>query len=226
MREANEALTAFQQQYISHVASELCVLAGDPARSIAAYGGEGCERMIVMPTRGYGPFRQMLLGSVTAKVLHDAKCPVMTGPHLESAIDPRQWLRLQVILCAVALDWETDEVLKGAAQFAEQLGARLIAAHVISPVEEGLLPLVEPGSPPVSLESTNKAMQDALNRTGVQAEIIVLVGEPSRQVASAAKEHDADLVVIGKGGAPELPGRLGSHGYAIVRRAPCPVLCI
>jgi hypothetical protein len=36
--------------------------------------------MILMPTHGYGPFRQMLLGSVTAKVLHDSKCPVLTEP--------------------------------------------------------------------------------------------------------------------------------------------------
>jgi len=69
---ANEALSAFQQQYIPHVPSELCVLVGDPATCIVIYGGESKGRLIVMPTRGFGPFRQMLLGSVTAKVLHDA----------------------------------------------------------------------------------------------------------------------------------------------------------
>src|SRR5688500_9716518 len=60
---ANGALRAFQQQYIPHVSSDLCVLSGDPARSIVAYGGDGEGRMILMPTHGYGPFRQMLLGS-------------------------------------------------------------------------------------------------------------------------------------------------------------------
>src|SRR5687768_16763718 len=63
---ANGALRAFQHQYIPHVASDLCVLSGDPAQSIVAYGGDGEGRMILMPTHGYGPFRQMLLGSVTA----------------------------------------------------------------------------------------------------------------------------------------------------------------
>ena len=72
---ANDALAAFQQQYIPHVPSELCVLVGDPATCIVVYGGESKGRMIVMPTRGFGPFRQMLLGSVTAKVLHDARVP-------------------------------------------------------------------------------------------------------------------------------------------------------
>jgi nucleotide-binding universal stress UspA family protein len=134
---AREALSAFQQQYIPHLLSQPFVLVGDPARAIVDYGGDGADRMIVMPTRGFGPFRQMLLGSVTAKVLHDAKCPVLTGPHLERAINPKHWFNLQRIMCAVALDWETDEVLAASGELAEQLGAELIAAHVITPVEEG-----------------------------------------------------------------------------------------
>lgn len=223
---ANEALAAFQHQYIPHVASELSVRAGDPASCIVSFGGETKERLILMPTRGFGPFRQMLLGSVTAKVLHDAHCPVLTGPHLQRAIDPQQWFQLHRIMCAVGLDWETDEVLKQASALAIQLGAELLAAHVITPVEEGLLPLVDPGSPPISTASVEKAMRDALQRTGVSAEIYVSIGETSRRVASMAKEQKADLIVIGKGGVPELPGRLGSHGYAIIRRAPCPVLCV
>jgi nucleotide-binding universal stress UspA family protein len=45
-------------------------------------------------------------------------------------------------------------------------------------------------------------------------------------VDRAARAHNADLVIIGKGGGPEMPGRLGGHAYAIVRRASCPVLCL
>jgi nucleotide-binding universal stress UspA family protein len=223
---AHCALSAFQQQYIPQITSQIVVLTGDPARCIVLYGGESENRLIVMPTRGFGPFRQMLLGSITAKVLHDAKCPVLTGPHLEKMIDPRHWFKLERIMCALALDWETDVVLRQSGELAEQLGAELIATHVITPVEESLVPLMEPGSPPFSTEEARKAIQDALQRTGVSAEVDVSTGEASRRVACAARKYQADIVVIGKGGSPELPGRLGSHGYAIVRRAPCPVLCI
>ena len=223
---AQQALRAFQQQYIPHVASNLSVLVGDPAQCITIYGGADQERMIVMPTRGYGPFRQMLLGSVTAKVLHDAKCPVLTGPHLQSAVQPGEWFKLQKIVTAVSLDWDTDKVLKRSAEVAEQLGASLTAFHVVTPVEEGLLPLIEPGSPPFSTESARIAVRDALSRTGVSANICVSVGEASREVARTARALSSDLVVIGKGGGPDLPGGLGSHAYAIIRRAPCPVLCV
>lgn len=224
MQQANAALAAFRRQYTPQGPSEIRVLVGDPSSCIVNYGGERDGRMIVMPTRGFGPFRQMLLGSVTAKVLHDSRCPVLTGPHLEAAIHPTNWFELRRIMCAMALDWETDEALKVSAELAHQLGADLIAMHVVTPVEEGLLPLVEPGSPPLSKEAIRKAMKDTLARMGISASVHVSVGEPSRHLASAAKEHHVDLIVIGRGGGPELPGGLGSHGYAIVRRAPCPVL--
>ena len=236
--QAHGALLAFQNQYIPHVPSQLCVLVGDPAKCIVIYGGQRKGRMIVMPTRGYGPFRKMLLGSVTAKVLHDAECPVLAGPHLESAIHPDQWLKLRRILCAVGLDWETDGILRQAADLSDRLGTELIAMHAIAPLEVGLLPLVleeghlplvNAGGAPISIESAQSAMEEALDRTGVTAAVaavVVEVGEPSRRVACAAKEENADLIVIGRGGRRDVPGRLGTHAYAIVRRAPCPVLCI
>jgi nucleotide-binding universal stress UspA family protein len=223
---ANNALAAFQQQYIPHVPSEAVVLAGDPAACIVTYAGDSKDRLIVMPTHGYGLFRKMLLGSVAAKVLHDARSPVLTGPHFENAVDPKQWFTFKRILCAIALDWESDEILKQSGALAAHVGAELIATHVITPVEEGLISVLDPAGPPLSTESAPKAMYDALQRAGVSAQVDVLVGEPSRGVAAVARQHHADLIVIGRGGTPDSRGRLGAHSYAIVRRAPCPVLCL
>jgi nucleotide-binding universal stress UspA family protein len=223
---ASFALTAFQRQYIPQMTSEAHVLAGDPAAAIVAYGGEGRSRMIVMPTRGYGPFRRMLLGSVTAKVLHDAKCPVLTGPHLEKAIQPAEWFSLRRILCSVGLNWETDRVLKWSGELAKELGAQLIAFHVVAPIEEGMLGLANLNGPPLSPTSARDALEAALHRAGKSAEAHIAVGEVSREVARAAKEHESDLVIIGRGGDPGASGRFGSHAYGIVRKSPCPVLCL
>jgi nucleotide-binding universal stress UspA family protein len=223
---AATALEAFQQQYIPHVASKIRVLMGDPATAIVACAGESSEKMILMPTRGYGPFRQMLIGSVTAKVLHDAKCPVLTGPHLERAIHPAEKFSLRHILCAVSLNWETDGLLKRSTELARRLGLELTAVHVVSPLEEGMLPLVAPSGPPLSTAGARSTVQQALHGAGGFGGVCVTIGEVSHEVARAARAHNADLVVIGRGGAPDAPGRLGSHAYAIVRRAPCPVLCL
>jgi nucleotide-binding universal stress UspA family protein len=115
---------------------------------------------------------------------------------------------------------------KESAVIANQLDAKLIAVHAIAPLEEGLLTVIDAGAS-ISPNSVQSAIRGALDRTGVTAQVEILVGEPSRRVAGAAKEYDANLIVIGKGGGRELPGRLGSHTYAIVRRAPArPVLCV
>jgi nucleotide-binding universal stress UspA family protein len=37
-------------------------------------------RLLVMGSRGYGPARRALLGSVSAGVVHDIACPVMVVP--------------------------------------------------------------------------------------------------------------------------------------------------
>lgn len=50
---------------------------GTPARRIAQVAREEECDLIVMASRGYGPVRQVLVGSTTERVLHRAHCPVM-----------------------------------------------------------------------------------------------------------------------------------------------------
>jgi len=57
---------------------------GEPAEVITRFAHTEGVDLIMMPTHGYGPFRSLLLGSVTAKVLHDAECPVWTTAHMEA----------------------------------------------------------------------------------------------------------------------------------------------
>jgi len=59
------------------------LLKGDPAECIVRVAQENAVDLIVMPTHAHGRFRRFLLGSVTAKVLHDTDCPVLTGVHHE-----------------------------------------------------------------------------------------------------------------------------------------------
>ena len=61
----------------------VCLAQGDAATEIVQFAMRENVDLIAMPTRGCGVFRKMLLGSVTAKVLHDASCPVWTSSHTE-----------------------------------------------------------------------------------------------------------------------------------------------
>jgi len=83
-----------------------------------------------MATHGYGPFRRFLLGSVTAKVLHDAACPVWTGPHLEQAPSYRN-IGFHRIVCAIDLAQRSRAVLEWAGRFAREFDAELDIVHVL-----------------------------------------------------------------------------------------------
>ena len=50
---------------------------GDPAKIIINLAKSNDYDLIVMGSRGRGAFKELLLGSVTQKVAHHAKCPVM-----------------------------------------------------------------------------------------------------------------------------------------------------
>ncbi|MGC4376817.1 universal stress protein [Fictibacillus sp. Mic-4] len=58
-----------------HVDSVL--LKGYAAKEICEYANENGYDMIVIGNRGRGAFGELILGSVSHKVLHHAKCPVL-----------------------------------------------------------------------------------------------------------------------------------------------------
>jgi nucleotide-binding universal stress UspA family protein len=66
--------------------------ANDPGAAIKKTVQRVCADLVMMPASGHGPVRRLLLGSVTAKMLHDVGCPVWTshdvmkGPPYQSII--------------------------------------------------------------------------------------------------------------------------------------------
>ncbi|MFZ5898110.1 MAG: universal stress protein [Bacillota bacterium] len=89
-REAMEAASAEGQKMLEEARSiclnilkdrpvriETLVLFGDPAQLITEYAEEKEYDMVVLGSRGAGPLRGVLLGSVSYKVLNSAHCPVL-----------------------------------------------------------------------------------------------------------------------------------------------------
>ena len=115
------------------------VLTGDPAGEIVAFAHAERASLIVIPTHGYGPFRRFIMGSVTAKVLHDAQCPVLTGVHVEGA-PSEQDLGISQIVCAVDLGPDSERVLRWADRFARTFGSKLMAVHITRDGKEEVAP--------------------------------------------------------------------------------------
>src|SRR5579872_5069543 len=95
---------------------------GAPAQIIADYARTHGVDLIMMPTHGYGPFRSLLLGSVTAKVLHDAACPVWTAAHIEDS-PALQHLDCRNILCAIDATPKSVPLMKWSVELSKSLGA-------------------------------------------------------------------------------------------------------
>src|SRR6266542_2950514 len=83
--QAEENLNHFLEDELCGAQVRRVLLEGDAAQRIVEFAHDEEVSLIVMPTHGYGTFRRFILGSNTAKVLHDAECPVWTGVHMQEA---------------------------------------------------------------------------------------------------------------------------------------------
>ncbi len=112
------------------------LLNGDPASQIVELARQEHVDLIAMPTHGYGPFRRFILGSNTAKVLHDADCPVWTGVHIEEALPMAA--PFSKILCAVDLGPQSARALAWASWLQQQFHGHLTLIHAIAAHAEAL----------------------------------------------------------------------------------------
>jgi nucleotide-binding universal stress UspA family protein len=195
---------------------------GDPATNIVDYAHDHGIDLIMMPTGGVGPFRRLLLGSVTAKVLHDTTVPVWTGVHAEeiAAHTPDRWKH---VLCAMDADPRDLPVLRWAAEFAagQNLDLRLVHA-VRGPQEcEDNMSLRK-----FLFDVARERVGQLQSQAGTKFEACLEMGSPGRVVHQAAIGHSADIVVIGRGVIQKTLGRLRSGAYEIIREAPCPVISV
>ncbi|HTV60428.1 MAG TPA: universal stress protein [Verrucomicrobiae bacterium] len=200
------------------------VVAGDAAAEIAAAAKEGFD-MIIMPTHA-GSFRRMLLGSTTAKVLNDADCPVLTSRHAETIaphpLDHREWL------CAIDLSADSERVLGFANQLATQARGRLHILHAIQapdrilPVKLDIQEQVQTGQERQAIER----IAELQKKIGSQATVRVAHGAIKDALLEAAREYEADALLIGRSPQSGADGRLRDLTYTIVRDSPFPVMSV
>jgi len=193
--------------------------AGDAASKIVETAKKTKFDLIMMPTHA-GRFRQMLLGSTTAKVLDEANCPVLTMQHAATVVprslEHRNWI------CAIGLTSDSERVLGYARDAAKAAGAKLSLIHVI-PVRE-----VGPEAQRSS-EEKRKALErlaDLQKRVGSDASVSVATGPVKDTLLNAVRQSSADVLVIGRGPDSSAHGRMRDLAYALLRDSPCPVVSV
>jgi nucleotide-binding universal stress UspA family protein len=215
----DRALTA----EVHGLAVERVVRSGEPAEEIIGFTQEHGVDLIMMPTHGYGRFRGLLLGSVTAKVLHDAHCPLWTAAH---AAEQSARHIPQTIICCVDGTQASVDLIRQAAQFSGRFDAALQLLYVVAPVSdwEGFADdrQVQEEERTIAHQLLDKLCTEA----GVAAPFHIAVGSIASTVAERAGEEAADLLIIGRGKIGATLGRLRTHAQGIIQRSPCPVLSL
>jgi nucleotide-binding universal stress UspA family protein len=223
--EAIAALDRFVAQEFPNLPVNCGVTEGDAARKIIDYLNDQQVGVIMIPTHGYAPFRALLLGSVTAKVLHEAQCPVWTGVHVEqmTAHSPDRWKR---VLCAVDTDERSDALLRWAWQFAQQQSLELQLVHAVAGADRMWTAENDPSMYEFLVHAAREQLAKLQSRAGTDLEVRLMGGSVGSAVHESALAYEADLIVVGRGAIQTSFGRLSSACYSIIRAAPCPVISI
>jgi nucleotide-binding universal stress UspA family protein len=219
-------LDAFLADEFKYFATERVCLPGDPAPDIVAAARQWNPDLVMMATHGLGAFRRLLIGSVTAKVLHDLHLPVWTSVHAETA-PPLENIHCRRILCALDLSPRSQSILEWGASLADEYDAELGIVHATDPLPDAYLAGDMEGELKRSLaESAERRTEILQSAVGVSGPIFIKSGDPAKVVSCAAKQFGADVLVMGRHSSGGVTGYLRQSAWDILRESPCPAISI
>jgi nucleotide-binding universal stress UspA family protein len=179
---------------------------GDPARAIAAYTKANEIDLIVMSTHS-GRFRQMLLGSTTARVINDVPCPVLTSRHADMRA-PRSLAHRKWVVALPPHDYVTT-LLERSIEIANQAGAALSFLHVVADSGEGI----------------RDKLSDLIAGLGRTDDLHSIKGSIKDALLAEAGNLEADALIVGRS-RQDSPERLTDLTYALVRDSAFPVISV
>ena len=141
-------------------------------------------------------------------------------------------LQLKKILVPTDFSEASNSAYRYAVRFGQQFGAELHVVHVSEPV---LSPQLA-GLPPMPTFSEDERAfaekklhiwADSMETMGVTTKTTLRNGLATHEIVEAAKELDADLIIIATHGYTGWKHFcIGSTAERVVRAAPCPVLVV
>ena len=216
---------------------EIQIREGNPWREILAAAEEMPADLVVMGTHGRSGPERFLLGSVAEKLIHRLPCPVMTVCHEEGRIWETPGL-ISRILCATDFSENSERAFRFSLALAASLGAKVTLLHAIEhmpdlgaaryrPVVPDVQPLMKEIERAASERLGNAV--DALRNEFVNVDVMARLGagQAYKEIARAADDERADLIVVGAQGHGLLEHMLsGSNAQQVIRRATCAVLTV
>ena len=174
--------------------------AGEVAKDILQAAREHGADLIVIGSRGQNMIRGLFLGSVAREVIQLSQLPVRLewieaiGKDGDAACERACHAGLRRVLLATDFSPQAHSAETEAARLAPHAGV-VDLVHVVSPDEA-----VRYARWPVMARAALDAIAHEIIAAGGKAEVHLAEGKPSEEIAKAAAERDADLIVVGKHG--------------------------
>jgi nucleotide-binding universal stress UspA family protein len=203
---------------------------GRPDAQIVHIAEEMGAGLIVMGSRGLGPLKRALMGSVSNSVVHHAHGSVLVvrgDRHERDYLPGRILLALDGSEEAAAATWAAVEI-------ATATGSELHILFVLPTQELMYYPGPEVADE-IVLERANHRVREFVDKKAEQIEANggkvkdahLAFGKPDEKIVKLSEELEADLIVTGSRGLSGMRrALLGSVSDSVVRHAHCPVLVV
>jgi len=150
---------------------------------------------------------------------------VWTDAHTGEAPDQLH-LRMSNVLCAVDASEDSVRVMRWAANMSKGLGAKMRIIHAVPGLEAWPERQMDQEFEEQIRENARANIERFEKSADIDVPVCVNTGTVPDVVREEAVQHNADLIVIGRGAIQGKLGRLRTHAHAVIRNSPCPVLSV
>jgi len=193
---------------------------GNPVREVA---GEAIQRKLaVLASEGRSPLERIARGGVSHYLLHRGEVPVLL-------VDEKKPLvKLGKIAAAVDDSSAGLSAWKYAEALAEATGAEAVAFHLVSLMPGSCcIPTYLPPELMKESEVVTHAKNALVEKLGIPEDRLVIErGEESTGLLDLAREHGADLLVVGSRAKSSQRTRLGRTVVELMYQAELPFLVV
>lgn len=193
---------------------KITVVEGHPTEKVLKRAKELTAGLIVMGSHGRTGVARLRLGSVAEDVVRSTACPVLI---VKSAEAVECAPTVKNILCPINFTSLSQQNLELASELAAAFGAKLWVAHAT-------------GHEEMKVEEVRQRVCDWVPkevRSRCQISEVVGRGNPAEQIILMARDHSADLIVMGAQHRPFLEfTTLGTTTERVIRHSKTSVLVV
>ncbi len=214
-QETHEDLDFFCKQYLPDLNVRAIVNSGDTAPEIASFAESEKVDLVMLPRRHQSVMSRVIGDSISGKVLDTCPIDIWTSEHLEAleVAAPKHILCPLHIGDEVSLDAANERLLDSVRTVTNAFGAELTCLYI-------------GGASVVSLPDIARRLVGIQHEIREIGNLEIVSGNVSAKIQEAAREHNADLIMVGRSrpGAVELGVQVPI--LKIDHHADCPVLSI